>query len=219
MEMFFGDAIRMLRASPEGTVKMTRRGWNGRGMWINLHRPIDEPFCQPYIEMFTADRRFVPWTASQTDMLSDDWEVFYSKPGLHDYMTFGDVLKALETEPQARFTRLEWTNGGDMDAYIGLQLPDEGSLNDRPYLFFVDHDGRLPFTPGPNSMFADDWFKVTAEDIERVMDACIEDCVDDSDPWEGKRWRAPFPGWPRATAPAAWRTRSSASSAPMRISG
>lgn len=107
-----------------------------------------------------------------------------------DLMTFGDVLKALETEPQARFSRHAWLDHGDMVAYIGVQLPDEGSLNDFPYLFYVDHAGRLPFTPGPNSMFADDWFKVTKEDIERVMDTCIEDCVDDScNPWEGKRWR------------------------------
>jgi hypothetical protein len=29
----------------------------------------------PYIFMKTADDKLVPWLASQTDLLSDDWEV------------------------------------------------------------------------------------------------------------------------------------------------
>ena len=29
----------------------------------------------PYIEMKTADNKLVPWLASQTDMLAEDWAV------------------------------------------------------------------------------------------------------------------------------------------------
>ena len=29
---------------------------------------------RPYIEMKTADDQLVPWVASQTDMLAEDWE-------------------------------------------------------------------------------------------------------------------------------------------------
>lgn len=30
----------------------------------------------PFIGMKTADDRFVPWLASQTDLLADDWTLF-----------------------------------------------------------------------------------------------------------------------------------------------
>jgi hypothetical protein len=29
----------------------------------------------PYIYMFTADKKQVPWLASQTDVLSEDWTI------------------------------------------------------------------------------------------------------------------------------------------------
>ena len=29
---------------------------------------------RPYLMMFTADGEFVPWVASQTDLLASDWE-------------------------------------------------------------------------------------------------------------------------------------------------
>lgn len=55
---------------------VTRRGWNGKGMKLALLQP--EPgldiVTQPYIAIYTADGSVVPWTASQTDLLGDDWE-------------------------------------------------------------------------------------------------------------------------------------------------
>ena len=55
--------------------KVRRSGWNGKGMWLGLQKP--DPYSKmtlPYVYMYTADQHFVPWLASQTDILSEDWE-------------------------------------------------------------------------------------------------------------------------------------------------
>lgn len=84
----FGEALEVLKAGG----KVCRAGWNGKGMWLALVRPDDDlnppekpaytvsglvdqvgP-CLPWIGMRTADNRFVPWLASQTDMLAEDWQ-------------------------------------------------------------------------------------------------------------------------------------------------
>lgn len=50
----------------------TRKGWNGKGQYICLFSPnINE--IKPYIAIRTVDADFVPWVASQTDMLANDW--------------------------------------------------------------------------------------------------------------------------------------------------
>lgn len=55
--------------------KLRRSGWNGKGMWICLQRPDEHSkMTLPYIFMRTAQGDFVPWLASQTDLLADDWE-------------------------------------------------------------------------------------------------------------------------------------------------
>lgn len=60
---------------------MARSGWNGKGMYI-YHVPprqFDSPNgivqMQDYIVMKTAQGDYVPWVASQTDILANDWEV------------------------------------------------------------------------------------------------------------------------------------------------
>lgn len=68
----FGIAIEMLR---EGH-RMTRRGWNGKDMWVELQTPDEHSkMSLPYIYMRTADKQYVPWVASQTDMLAEDWVI------------------------------------------------------------------------------------------------------------------------------------------------
>jgi hypothetical protein len=53
-----------------------RTGWNGKGMWVKAHYPVAGlVITLPYIFMRTADGEFVPWLASQTDLLADDWVV------------------------------------------------------------------------------------------------------------------------------------------------
>ena len=70
--MNFGQAITSLKAG-----EMVRRsGWNGKGMYLALQVPdAGSKMSLPYIYMSTVDRQMVPWLASQTDMLSEDWEV------------------------------------------------------------------------------------------------------------------------------------------------
>lgn len=54
--------------------KIYRDGWNGKGMYLELQRPdANSKMTLPYIYMKTACNNFVPWLASQTDLLSNDW--------------------------------------------------------------------------------------------------------------------------------------------------
>ena len=68
--MNFGDAIYLLK---EGKA-VQRAGWNGKGMWVKLQVPdANSKMSLPYIYMKTADDKLVPWLASQTDVLAEDW--------------------------------------------------------------------------------------------------------------------------------------------------
>jgi hypothetical protein len=70
--MNFGQALDLLK----GGLKVARAGWNGKGMWINLQVPdAHSKMSLPYIYMFTADGHQVPWLASQTDILANDWSI------------------------------------------------------------------------------------------------------------------------------------------------
>lgn len=83
--MDFGMALAALKIGK----RVARQGWNGKGMWLSLvpnglfdvacsvvrydpNKPSDTKLL-PWIGMKTADGGFVPWLASQTDMLADDW--------------------------------------------------------------------------------------------------------------------------------------------------
>ncbi len=66
-----GGAVVSLRAGR----RVTRVGWNGRGMWLKLFTPDrDSDMTLPYVFMSTADGKLVPWLCSQTDLLADDWQ-------------------------------------------------------------------------------------------------------------------------------------------------
>jgi hypothetical protein len=72
--MDFGTAIKWMRQG----YKVMRKGWNGKGMWLALQTPDEHSkMSLPYIYMKTADDKLVPWLASQTDMLSEDWEAVF----------------------------------------------------------------------------------------------------------------------------------------------
>jgi len=77
----------------KGGAKIARQGWNGKGLWVALspgfkvgaERIFSEPIkravgddlgvFRPYLMMRSVDGEFVPWIASQSDLLADDWEV------------------------------------------------------------------------------------------------------------------------------------------------
>ena len=68
--MNFGQAIETIKNGK----KVARKGWNGKGMYLELQVPDKySKMSLPYIYMFTADNHLVPWLASQTDILSEDW--------------------------------------------------------------------------------------------------------------------------------------------------
>lgn len=81
--MNFGQALNALKSGSQ----ICRSGWNGKGMWLKLIAPADYTINRSVISdihveqmlswvgMKTADKCFVPWLASQTDILAEDWEV------------------------------------------------------------------------------------------------------------------------------------------------
>lgn len=81
----FGAAIKSLK----GGQKVARTGWNGKDMFL-YHVPANSYPAQTdaaresfgdmvpygaYIAMKTAQGNVVPWLASQTDVLAEDWVV------------------------------------------------------------------------------------------------------------------------------------------------
>lgn len=84
--MNFGQVLEDLKIG----AKVARKGWNGKGMFIyhvpaNSYPPSTEvakdfwkgenvPYGA-YIAMKTAEGNVVPWLASQTDMLAEDWVI------------------------------------------------------------------------------------------------------------------------------------------------
>ena len=85
--MSFSQALEALK---EGKY-VSRKGWNGKfmylfligtdssqpgiGGWTFTNGKNDNYALSPFIAMKTADDKIVPWLASQTDILADDWGV------------------------------------------------------------------------------------------------------------------------------------------------
>lgn len=78
--MTFGGALELIKMG----FKVARKGWNGKGMWLIMCHSEDYMIgpCNaadyerlPFVCMKTADDKVVPWLASQTDILADDWVV------------------------------------------------------------------------------------------------------------------------------------------------
>lgn len=77
----FGWALNRLRDGK----RLMRRGWNGNGIFIELQRPDEHSkMTYPYIFIDStglqtgnpdSPKNRVPWLASQTDMLAEDWEL------------------------------------------------------------------------------------------------------------------------------------------------
>jgi hypothetical protein len=70
--MNIGEAVQAMRNG----AKVARRGWNGKGQFLQLQVPDSNSMMSlPYVYITTADGMMVPWHASQTDLLCTDWEV------------------------------------------------------------------------------------------------------------------------------------------------
>ena len=77
----FSKALEALKAGK----KISRSGWNGKGLWLELQVPdAHSKMTLPYVFMsYPADAQNtpgarVPWLASQTDLLADDWNILGS---------------------------------------------------------------------------------------------------------------------------------------------
>jgi len=84
-KMNFSEALEILK---QGS-RIQRKGWNGKGMFIFLvpgsvfkvnRAPLlgiypegTEINYHGHIDMRTASGQVVPWVASQTDLLAEDW--------------------------------------------------------------------------------------------------------------------------------------------------
>ena len=54
--------------------RVARQGWNGKGQNLGLQRPdANSANSLPYIFIITVTGDRVPWVASQTDLLAQDW--------------------------------------------------------------------------------------------------------------------------------------------------
>lgn len=81
----FGWALNCLKQGKA----VARKGWNGKGIYIKLQTPdVNSKMTLPYIYIVTnglvtdnpnAPKGTVPWLASQTDMLAEDWEIVEEK--------------------------------------------------------------------------------------------------------------------------------------------
>jgi len=66
-----GDAVEHLYNGG----RVARVGWNGKGQYLQLQVPdMNSKMTLPYIFISTVTDDLVPWLASQTDILSSDWE-------------------------------------------------------------------------------------------------------------------------------------------------
>lgn len=90
--MNFGEALKLCKNG----YKITREGWNGKDMFVvyqagypegiainkNTAEALGKPEgtnikFQPYLMMYTAQENCVPWLASQSDILAEDWVASY----------------------------------------------------------------------------------------------------------------------------------------------
>ena len=68
--MNFGQAIVLMHMG----CAVQREGWNGPGQCLRIQVPAhDSKMTLPYIYIQTVQGDLVPWLASQTDMLAEDW--------------------------------------------------------------------------------------------------------------------------------------------------
>jgi len=90
----FGHAVEMLKLGH----KVARKGWNSKGMFLflvpggTINVTADRPLGMaapdlvgttlnylPHVDMKTAQGDVVPWLASQSDILADDWTLIFGE--------------------------------------------------------------------------------------------------------------------------------------------
>ena len=66
----FGDAL----YAALGGQRITRAGWNASGQYV-LRRDPSTSDGLPYLALFNAQAKVVPWVPSQGDLFAHDWAI------------------------------------------------------------------------------------------------------------------------------------------------
>jgi len=66
-------------------------------------------------------------------------------------MNFSEALDALKAGDRIHATR--WPD----ETYIAMQVPDENSKMNVPYLYLHTQNKNMPWTPIYNDLFTDEW--------------------------------------------------------------
>jgi len=68
--MTFSQALELIKNGS----RVQRDNWNGKGQYLALQTPDQmSKMNRPYIYIRTVNGDLVPWVASQSDLLEDDW--------------------------------------------------------------------------------------------------------------------------------------------------
>lgn len=148
--MNFGQALEALK----GGKRVARAGWNGKGMWLVLitgwsayvavaHENHARAALRmpPWIGMKTADDGFIPWLASQTDLLAEDW-VLVGERGTP--ATF-PVRHGVTSVPWAKVEALRATIEHNTGQTLEL-LAERGGLSARELWYAATGNG--PYSKG-----------------------------------------------------------------------
>lgn len=141
-------ALCCLRAN----LRVARKGWNGKGMFLVLvpgseGLTVDEgrPLAKagvpvgtkfnylPHIDMFTAQGDFVPWLASQTDLLAHDWDTV--KDGEEIAPTHSDDAPKAHWTIHGNSLSIDDHLAGVVDLHSGDKITD-GTITETVGIFF-----------------------------------------------------------------------------------
>lgn len=156
----FGLAIEAMKQGR----RVTRRGWNGKGMYIFLADTVDlhtmadlselagEVESLPCIVMRNAQRKLVPgWLASQADMLADDW-MLLPDCGMMSWPQAEEAIKAGKA-----VCRLG--DGWKGVHFVGM-IDEPEELAGKVCKVMKDGTIHPDWQPSPDDLTGNDWYEV-----------------------------------------------------------
>ncbi len=69
--MDFSEALKLIKEHK----RLTRKSWNGKGQYVSLTVESHSQNFPDFMYIYTVQKTCVPWVASQTDILAEDWEL------------------------------------------------------------------------------------------------------------------------------------------------
>ena len=178
--MNFGQALESLKDGK----KVSRDGWNAKGLWIELQTPTEtSKMTRPYIYMTCPkgstnhfgvqerDFELVPWLPSQTDILAEDWCIV-TEPVLSD-----DEMSALIREefgylttkyPRTEAGYVETGDRGvieriDVHKYVNGNLTKEGETLEICHSFYEAMAKTKAAITYIESVYKHIWFRLYPE--------------------------------------------------------